>query len=98
MEDEHCEENLGCDLEFTTTNYGITTTPKKEYEIAMDPRKCPEAERKNKRNEVVRHVRSLDDLVEMPMTKDARLLRFEVKAVVSALRLIFMFAFIFCSR
>ena len=82
MEDEH----LGCEVEFTTTNYGITTTPKKEYEIVLDPQKCPESERRNDKNETVRQFKPWAELVEMSKASPfeaAKLQPFEVKAIVS---------------
>ena len=36
---EHTEK-AGCDTPFTTSNYGVTTTPRKEYEIVMGGREA----------------------------------------------------------
>ena len=84
MRDEHCEESLGCNVEFTTTNYGITTTPKKEYEIACDPEKCPEEDKMNKeRTTSIRTVKKVDELVELDIAVQAELELSEVKAIVS---------------
>ena len=43
---EHTEK-AGCDTPFTTSNYGVTTTPRKEYEIVMGGRVCPEEDMKD---------------------------------------------------
>ena len=43
---EHTEK-AGCDTPFTTSNYGVTTTPRKEYEIVMGGRECPEEDMKD---------------------------------------------------
>ena len=83
---EHCEESLGCSVEFTTTNYQITTTPKKEYEIASDPDKCPEEDQMNQeKTKKIRNVKRLDELVKLDIAKQALLILFEVKAIVSML-------------
>ena len=86
MENEHCEKSLGCDVEFTTTNYGITTTPKKEYEIASQPEKCPDEDKFNeKRTEKIRDVKKVDELLQLDLAVKAELELFEVKAIVSVL-------------
>ena len=84
--DEHCEEDLGCDVEFTTSNYGITTTPKREYEIARNIQECPEEDRKDKKkktDKIIRHVKNIDKLAALPIAVDAQLIFFEVLAIVS---------------
>ena len=91
MHDEHCEVNLGCNVEFTTTNYEIKTTPKKEYEIVCDPGKCREEDKMDKeRTKIIRNLKNLDDLVRSSIAKTAKLHHFEVKAVVSALKISFL--------
>ena len=86
MRDEHCEESLGSHVEFTTTNYGITTTTKKEYEIATDPGKCQEEDKMNKeRTKSIRTVRKVSELLELEIAKQAKLELSEVKAIVSEL-------------
>ena len=84
MEDEHCEESFGCNVEFTTSNYGITTTPKREYEIACDPEKCQEDHKMDKeRTKSIRNVKKISELVELDIAKKAELELYEVKAIVS---------------
>jgi hypothetical protein len=86
MRDEHCEERFGCNVEFTTTNYQITTTPKKEYDIASDPEKCQEKDKMNKeRTKKIRNVKRLGELVKLGIAEQAHLRLFEVKAIVSML-------------
>ena len=73
-------------MEFTTTNYGIKTTPKKEYEITSDPDKCPKEDKMNKERTIsIRNVKRLDELVELDIVQKADLKHFEVKAIVSML-------------
>jgi hypothetical protein len=84
VHDEHCEESLGCDVEFTTTNYNIKTTPKKEYGIAKDPAKCREEDKKDKeRKNVVRHVKRLEDLERLSLAGQAKLMLLEILVIVS---------------
>ena len=90
MRDEHCEESFGCNVEFTTSNYGITTTPKREYEIACDPEKCPDDDKMNKeRTKNIRNVKKVDDLVELAIAQQAGLNLSEVKAIVSVHLVVF---------
>jgi len=92
--DEHCEEDLGCNVEFTTTNYGITTTPKKEYEIARNTQECPEEDKKNKKkksDKIIRNVKKIDELVKMRIAVDAKLILIEVLTIVSLLMLTNLF-------
>jgi hypothetical protein len=76
MRSEHCEET-GCNLSFTTRNYGISTCPKKEWDIVV----CGTAPRP----EHMMHGRVLPN-IEQKMISDvaikARLRREEVIAVV----------------
>jgi len=86
MESEHCEISLGCDVEFTTTNYEIKTTPKREYDIARNVQECPEEDKKDKKkktDKIIRKVKKIDELVEMPTAVQAKLTFFEVLAIVS---------------
>ncbi len=70
-------------MEFTTTNYKITTTPKKEYEIAVGDKECPEDDMKDReKKKVVRERRFARDLAEKPIAKDAKLILLEVITVV----------------
>jgi hypothetical protein len=71
---EHCERT-GCEKEFTSSNYGIVTTPKLEWSYVVDNVTCPD----------MRHQRLLvpiKDLMQKKVCKDAQLCEEEVTAVV----------------
>jgi predicted ribosome-associated RNA-binding protein Tma20 len=71
-------------VEFKTTNYDITTTSEKEYEIAVGLRECPEEDMKdNERKNVIRKKRIVKDLVQERIAVDAGLGYWEVLTVVS---------------
>ena len=74
----------GHDVPFTTGNYGITTTPEKEYRIATGVRPCPEEDTKDKEGKVVRVVKKVEDLQRLTMTIEAKLSFIEILALVSA--------------
>ena len=44
MRAEHCHK-AGADLAFTSTNYGIATTPRREWAVASGEAECPESDR-----------------------------------------------------
>lgn len=79
MEQEHCHL-AGAHIEFTTRNYGIRTTPYKEwcYVVAEKPQKCePPADQ-------LRHDRLIPDISEKmksPLAKAAGLRKEEVIAI-----------------
>ena len=77
MESEHCHKPGTSDLEFTTSNYRITTTPKREWDIVVGREPCPASDRTGGRI-----VLSIDDAVKMSDGKRAGLTRAEVIAVV----------------
>ena len=77
MESEHCHKAGTSDLAFTTTNYHITTTPKREWDIVVNRVECPLSDRSGGRV-----VPSIDDLLKMSEDKRAGLTRAEVIAVV----------------
>jgi len=84
MHDEHIEENLGCNVEFTTTNYGITTTPKREYDIARNVQECPVEDKIDKKTKkTIRNVKKIHELEKLPIAQQAKLTFFEVLAIVS---------------
>jgi len=80
MEIEHCEQSLGCNEQFTTTNYKITTWPKKEYEIAKCQRECPEEDLKDLNGNHVRQIHRTEDLQSLPIA--VALITLEILAVV----------------
>ncbi len=85
MENEHTKA-FGRDVEFTTGNYGVTTTPRKEYEIATGKRECPEGDMLDKNGRTVRVIRSIDTLRTLEICRRAGLTDYEILAVVSLSR------------
>ncbi len=75
----------GCDVKFTTSNYGLTTTPKKEYEISTGKLLCPEEEMNDKKGKRVRVIRRIEELKRLNLCQKASLTDDEVLAVVRAL-------------
>ena len=86
MEEEHCVK-AGCDDEFVTSNYGIRTTPRKEYEIATGRRACPPGDMLDKKGRKVRVVRRIEELKLLKLVQRAGLEEAEILAVVRALRM-----------
>ena len=84
IKDEHCVM-WGYNAEFATTNYGIVTTPLKEYEISTGQRACPAKDLLDKRGRRVRIIRRIEDLKLLKMCQKARLTEDEILAVVGAL-------------
>ena len=82
MKQEHCEL-YGHDVQFTTSNYGITTTPQDEYQIATGKKQCPKKDTMNKDGKFVRVIKKIKDLQELPQSIDAGLLFIEILALVS---------------
>jgi hypothetical protein len=71
-----------CQAEFTTSNYGITTSPLKEYKIATGERPCPEQDMKDRHGRTVRTLRSVDALRTLEICIKAGLMDEEILAVV----------------
>ena len=77
MEAEHCKLT-GCDQQFTTLNYtGITTTPRKEWDIVVNRKKCPHEQMRFNRR-----IPFISDLLELPLARNAKLSEAEVIAIV----------------
>ena len=74
----------GHDVPFTTDNYGLTTTPKQEYWIATGRAECPEEAKKDRSGKIVRVVKPLAVLKELPAVLRAKLVEMEIVAVVRA--------------
>ena len=85
IENEHCVM-WGFDLMFTTTNYGLTTTPQKEYEISTGVRVCPEEDMKDKQGRRVRVIRRLEELRLLKLCRRAGLVDEDILAVVRTVR------------
>ncbi len=72
----------GFDVEFTTSNYGVTTTPKKEYEISTGKRACPEGDMNDKKGNRVRVIQQILALKWLKLCVKAGLTDDEILAVV----------------
>ncbi len=88
IENEHTTM-FGCDMEFTTSNYLVTTTPRKEYEIAMGRRECPDGDMLDRKGRRVRVIQSIDTLRTLDICRRAGLKDYEILAVVRARELIY---------
>ena len=77
MEMEHCIQP-GCDIRFTTLNYTeIQTCPRREWDIVAQKATCDKNELRCNRR-----IPAIDDLLELTLTKNAKLLKAEVIAIV----------------
>jgi hypothetical protein len=81
MEAEHCSK-AGCAIEFTTGNYGVTTTPSREWGIVLGLEECSLAERKDRSGNIVRRIPTISDLKALALAVDAKLSDAEIIAVV----------------
>jgi WD40 repeat protein len=74
MHQEHCER-AGCDVEFTTGNYKITTTPKREWQYVVENVPCPDMGH-------ARRLIPISNLLLLNVSQNAKLREEEVIAVV----------------
>ena len=81
VEEEHCVM-AGCDDEFVSSNYGVRTTPRKEYDIATGRRACPPEDMLDKKGRKVRDVRPIAELKRLKLVQRAGLEDVEIVAVV----------------
>jgi hypothetical protein len=81
MKDEHCAK-AGCTDDFDTSNYGVLTNPRKEYEIATGQRACPAEDMLDKKGREVRVVKRIEELKLLKMARKAGLTEDEILAVV----------------
>jgi hypothetical protein len=81
MEEEHCIK-AGCNDEFISSNYGVRTTPSKEYEIATGRRELPPEDMLDKKGRKVRTVRRIEELKRLKLAQKAGLTEEEIIAVV----------------
>jgi hypothetical protein len=52
IKDEHCSMwGFNVASSFTSSNYGLTTTPQKEYKISTGMQLCPEEDMKDKKRQ-----------------------------------------------
>ena len=81
IRDEHCVK-AGCDVSFTTPNYGITTCPSKEFKIVTGEETCPDNEMLDKTGKRVRVIRPLAELKKIKVVLKAKLNDCEILLVV----------------
>jgi hypothetical protein len=81
MKDEHCAK-AGCTDDFVTSNYGVRTNPRKEFEIATGQRACPAEDMPDKKGREVRVVKRIEDMKQLKMARKAGLTEDEILAVV----------------
>jgi hypothetical protein len=75
MQNEHCVKD-GCDVEFTTGNYKITTSPKAEWSVVVN-RAFATADMSHNRR-----IPDIDALAQSELCHGARLEKYEVISVV----------------
>jgi hypothetical protein len=83
IKNEHCVM-WGFDVEFITTNYGLTTTPQREYEISTGQIVCPVHDLMDREGVRVRVIRRLEELKLLKLCQQACLTEDEILAVVRA--------------
>jgi WD40 repeat protein len=74
MRQEHCER-AGCDVQFTTGNYKITTTPRQEWQYIVESVPCPDMGHE-------RRLVLISELLQLDISKTAKLCEEEVIAIV----------------
>jgi hypothetical protein len=74
----------GFNVEFTSSNYGLTTTSLKEYEISTGKRQCPENDVKDRKGVLVRVIRPIAELKMLKVSQQACLTEDEILAIVHA--------------
>ena len=77
MKAEHCIL-AGCQKSFTTSNYHIETTPKREWEIVVENRTDFLGENYKKNDRVIQKI---SELQELPLVKLTKLKMAEIVAV-----------------
>ncbi len=70
-------------MKFTTSNYGVTTTPEKEYNISTGQIECPAEDMVDKKGSRVRIIQRIEKLEQLVLSRRARLTADEILAVVS---------------
>jgi hypothetical protein len=75
----------GRDNEFVSSNYGVRTTPRKEFEIATGRRACPPEDMLDRKGRRVRVMRRVEELAALRLTQAARLTEEEIVSVVRRL-------------
>ncbi len=83
IKNEHCVM-WGSDKEFITSNYGLATTPQREYEISTGQRVCPVNDLMDREGVHVRVIRRIEELKRLKLSQQAGLTDDEILAVVRA--------------
>jgi hypothetical protein len=83
MADEHCVM-YGHDEQFETSNYGVRTTPRQEYEITTGKRDCAAKDMEDKKGRPVRIIPRIEELKLLKVAQKAGLVEEELIAVVRA--------------
>jgi hypothetical protein len=83
MKDEHCVM-YGHNIIFLSSNYGLQTTPRDEYNIATGQQLCTRDQMLDKHGHEVRVIRPIELLMGLDIVKNSKLGQEEVTAVVSA--------------
>jgi hypothetical protein len=81
MMQEHCDMR-GHDTPFTASNYGLTTTPEREYKITTGQMDCPAHDMLDKKGRSVRIIKHVEQLKTLPAALKAGLGVAEIIAVV----------------
>ena len=89
MEDEHCAM-YGHDEPFETTNYGVRTCPRQEYEITTGKRDCMAKDMLDRKGSRVRAIRRIEELKQLKAAQKAGLGEEELIAVVRESRNVFL--------
>jgi hypothetical protein len=74
----------GHDEPFETSNYGVRTTPRQEYEITTGKRDCEMKDMEDKKGRPVRIIRRIEELKLLNVAQKAGLVEEELIAVVRA--------------
>jgi hypothetical protein len=91
---EHCKK-AGHNIPFKTSNYDLTTTPEREYDIAttgkVGGKDIPKKDLCDKNGNEVRVIRSMDDLKRLPLVIRSGLKPYEILCVVRTVLIAFVF-------
>ena len=74
----------GHDEPFETSNYGVRTNPRQEYEITTGKRDCAAKDMEDRKGRPVRIIRRIDELKLLKVAQKAGLVEEELIAVVRA--------------
>jgi hypothetical protein len=91
---EHCEK-VGHNIPFKTSNYDLTSTPEREFEIAttgkVGGKDVPKKDLCDKNGNEVRVIRSMEDLKRLPLVIRSGLKPYEILCVVRTVLIAIVF-------